>query len=65
MVDPTAFEQECFVKVLNPLGDYVAEIGIHKTFDDLSREEVLTLIEVVVTAYLDALNLSGGHHVRF
>ena len=65
MVDPTAFEQDCMANVLRPLGEYVAELGIHKTFDALSREEVLTLIEVVVTAYLDALNLRGGQHVRF
>ena len=65
MVDPTAFEQDCFAKVLKPLGEYVAEIGIYKTFDALSREEVLILIEVVVTAYMDALNFRGGQHVRF
>ena len=65
MIDPTAFEQGCFAKVLPTLGEYVAEIGIYKTFDALSREEVLTLIEVVVTAYMDALNSSGGQHVRF
>ena len=70
MVDPTVFEQDCFAKVLSPLGEYVAELGIYKTFDALSREEVLTLIEVVVTAYMDAFNVGlspkdGGQHVRF
>ena len=65
MVDPTAFEQDCFAKVLNPLGEYVAEIGIYKTFDALSREEVLTLIEVVITAYLSAIDQDRGQHVRF
>ena len=52
MIDSIAFEQDCMAKVLQPLGEYVAEIGCHKTFDALSREEVLTLIEVVITAYL-------------
>ena len=70
MVDPTAFEQACMANVLRPLGEYVAELGIYKTFDALSREEVLTLIEVVVTAYMDAFNVGlspkdGGQHVRF
>ena len=70
MVDPTAFEQDCMAKVLPPLGDYVAELGIYKTFDELSREEVLTLIEVVITAYMDALNKGlrpngGGQHAGF
>ena len=65
MVDPTAFEQDCMANVLRPLGEYVAELGIHKTFDALSREEVLILIEVVVTAYLSAIDQDRGHHVRF
>ena len=62
MVDPTDVEQVCFVKVLTPLGEYVAELGIYKTFDSLKREEVLTLIEVVVTAYLEAISQKGGQH---
>ena len=48
MIDPTDFERDCMNKALRPLGEYVAEIGTDKA--------VLTLIEVVVTAYMDELS---------
>ena len=56
MIDPTDFERDCMNKALRPLGEYVAEIGTDKAFQDLTREQVLTLIEVVVTAYMDELS---------
>ena len=56
MIDPTDFERDCMNKALRPLGEYVAEIGTDKAFRDLTREQVLTLIEVVVTAYMDELS---------
>ena len=40
---------------LGPLGEYVASIGMDRPLADYSREEVLTLIEVVVTAFQDHL----------
>ena len=39
---------------LGPLGEYVG-IGMDRPLADYSREEVLTLIEVVVTAFQDHL----------
>ncbi|WP_375695576.1 DUF6511 domain-containing protein [Bartonella sp. AC66GZZY] len=39
-----------------PRGEYVAEIG--------TREQVLTLIEVVVTAYMDELS-KGSKEIPF
>lgn len=51
MIDPTDFEKECMSAALKPLGEVVAEIGMHRPFADLNKHEVLTIIEVVVTAY--------------
>jgi hypothetical protein len=55
VVDPTELEQAAMAAALVPLGEYVAEIGMHRPLADYSREEVLTLIEVVVTAFQDHL----------
>ncbi len=55
MIDPTDLEKECMASALVPLGEYVAEIGMQRPFADLTRQEVLTLIEVVVTAYQDRM----------
>lgn len=41
MIDPTDFEKACMEKALRPLGEIVAEIGPHKAFADLSREQVI------------------------
>lgn len=64
MIDPTDFEKACMEKALRPLGEIVAEIGTHKAFADLSREQALTLIEVVVTAYMDELS-KGSEEIPF
>ena len=56
MIDPTDFERDCMSKALRPLGEYVAEIGTDKAFQDITREQVLTLIAVVVAAYMDELS---------
>ena len=64
MIDPTDFERDCMNKTLRPLGEYVAEIGTDKAFQDLTREQVLTLIEVVVTAYMDELS-KGSEEIPF
>lgn len=55
MIDPTDLEKECMAAVLRPLGEYIAEIGMHRPFADLNKQEVLTIIEVVVTAYQDRM----------
>jgi hypothetical protein len=64
MIDPTDFEKACMEKALRPLGEIVAEIGPYKAFADLTREQVLTLIEVVVTAYMDELS-KGSEEIPF
>jgi hypothetical protein len=55
MIDPTDLEKECMAAALRPLGEYIAEIGMHRPFADLNKQEVLTIIEVVVTAYQDRM----------
>ena len=64
MIDASDFERDCMNKALRPLGEYVAEIGTEKAFQDLTREQVLTLIEVVVTAYMDELS-KGSEEIPF
>jgi uncharacterized protein DUF6511 len=55
VVDPTELEQAAMAAALGPLGEYVGSIGMDRPLTDYSREEVLTLIEVVVTAFQDHL----------
>jgi hypothetical protein len=51
MIDPTELERAAMAAALTPLGDYVASIGMERPLADYSRAEVLTLIEVAVSAY--------------
>jgi Family of unknown function (DUF6511) len=52
VVDPTEL---AMAAALAPLGEYVGSIGMDRPLADYSRDEVLTLIEVVVTAFQDHL----------
>lgn len=51
MIDPTEMEVAAMQSCLAPLGEYVASIGMERPLADYTRDEVLTLIDVVVTAY--------------
>ena len=53
MIDLTKNEKEAIESALKPVGEYVAEIGMDRPLSSYSREEVLCLIEVAVTAYFD------------
>lgn len=55
MIDLTKAEKDSIESVLKPLGEYVAEIGMNRPVADYSREEILCLIEVAVTAYQDSM----------
>lgn len=55
MIDPTREEKKAMDAALQPLGEYVSEIGMHLPLQDYTRAQVLTLIEVVITAYQDYL----------
>lgn len=60
MIDPTDLEKQAMAAALRPLGEYVAEIGMHRPFAEMTRHEVLTIVEVVVTAYQDRMLASGS-----
>ena len=55
MIDPSDMELAAMRACLSPLGEYVGSIGMERPLADYTREEVLTLIEVVVTAYQDRM----------
>lgn len=62
MIDATDIEKQCMERTLQPLGEVVAEIGMHKPLAEYTRAEVLTLIEVVVGNYQTFLALSQPPH---
>ncbi|MEO5346516.1 MAG: DUF6511 domain-containing protein [Magnetococcus sp. YQC-9] len=53
MTDATDLEKAAMAAALRPLGEYVASIGMQRPLAEYTREEVLTLIEVAVTAFQD------------
>lgn len=55
MIDLTKAEKNSIESALKPLGEYVAEIGMDRPISDYSREEILCLIEVAVTAYQESM----------
>jgi len=57
MIDPSEMETAAMRSCLSPLGEYVGSIGMERSLADYSREEVLTLIDVVVSAYQDHMLL--------
>ena len=55
MIDPTKNETRAMQSTLQPLGDYVASIGMQRSLADYSQQEVLQLIDVVITSYQNKL----------
>ena len=55
MIDATETERAAMVATLRPLGDYVAQLGLQRPLADYTRDDILTLVEVVVDAYHDHL----------
>lgn len=55
MIDPTKAEQAAIRSAMKPLAEIMEEIGWQTRLVDLSEHQVLTLIEVTVTGYQDAL----------
>ncbi len=53
MIDPSDMEISAMQSCLGPLCEYVGSIGMQRPLADYTREEVLTLIDVVVTKYQD------------
>ena len=52
MIYESEAERICMEAALRPLGEVIAEIGMDKRLSDLTRENALTIIEVVTKAYL-------------
>lgn len=55
MVDPTEAEQAAIRSAMKPVAEIMEEIGWQTRLADLSEQQVLTLIEVAVTGFQDAL----------
>jgi len=51
MVDATNLEKAAMAAALRPLGEYVGSIGMNRPLADYSKDEVLALVEVVISAY--------------
>lgn len=55
MIDPSDMEIAAMQSCLTPMGEYVGSIGMQRPLADYTRQEVLTLIDVVVTTYQDRM----------
>ncbi len=55
MIDPSEMEIAAMQSCLAPLGEYVGCIGMQRPIADYSRDEVLALIDVIVSAYQDQM----------
>lgn len=51
MIDATETEKAAMAAALRPLGDYVVALGVERPLAAYSREEILTLVEVVVDSF--------------
>ena len=65
MTDATDLEQAAMAAALAPLGEYVGSIGMHRPMADYSKQEVLTLIEVVVTAFQCYMATANADDIPF
>lgn len=51
VIDATDTEKAAMAAALRPLGDYVVALGIERPLAAYSRDEILTLVEIVVDAF--------------
>ena len=65
MVDATDLEKAAMAAALRPLGEYVGSIGMTRPLADYKKEEVLTLVEVVITAYQDHMANADPDNIPF
>ncbi len=57
MIDPSDMELTAMASCLAPLGEYVGSIGMQRPLADYSKDEVLMLIDVVVTAFQEHMRV--------
>ncbi|MDH5528174.1 MAG: DUF6511 domain-containing protein [Nitrospirota bacterium] len=62
MIDPTEMEQAALAACLGPLGDYVTALGLDTPLAAYSKDQILGLIDVVVTTYQD--QMVAGHEAQ-
>jgi len=55
MIDPTEAEWAAIRSTMKPVAETMEEIGWQTRLADLSEPQVLTLIEVTITGFQDAL----------
>jgi len=55
MNNPTLNEIQAMAQVLAPLGEYVASIDMQRPMADYSQDEILKLINVVITSFQENL----------
>lgn len=55
MIRTTELEKAAMAAALRPLGDFVAARGLHTPLANYPKDDVLALIQTVVTAYHDHL----------
>ena len=65
MVDATDLEKAAMSAALRPLGEYVGSIGMTRPLADYSKKEVLTLVEVVITAYQEHMANANPNDIPF
>ena len=51
VIDASETEKAAMAAALRPLGDYVVAVGVERPLAAYRRDEILTLIELVVDAY--------------
>ena len=59
MVDLTPQERAAIAAALKPVAEIITEIGWQTRFCDLTEPQVLTLIEVAVTGFQDAMHATA------
>ena len=59
MVDLTEQEKAAMRAAMRPMGECLGEIGWDKRFQDLTEAQVLTLIEVIVGGFQDAMRATA------
>ena len=65
MVDATDLEKAAMTASLRPLGEYVGSIGMTRPLADYNKDEVLTMVEVVITAYQDHMANANPNDIPF
>lgn len=55
MIDPTHNEKAAMAAVLPSLGEYVAALGLDRPLAAYTRDEILGLVDVVLSTYFERL----------